>query len=164
MLKMFAVQMCETERRHKLILFNQMLKKWKHNKGDQHERQPATKRLIYTLFGSIYPATLCVSTRFPCNDDHACVTAEVHAYTRPAYLMIAVMTSMAREAEQTKGSQAWSGAAVTISTSQPARWWVWSQTAECASTVNICGSTQQVVETQWRHLVWCYRYRRIIQM
>lgn len=66
------------------------------------------------------PPTFSVSTRFLCNDDHACVTMEVHACTRPAYLMIAAfMTSVAQEAEQTKGSQAWSAAAVTISTSQP---------------------------------------------
>ena len=65
------------------------------------------------------PPAFCVSARFPHNDDHACVTTEVHPLTRPAYLMMAFMTSVVQEAEQTKGSRAWSAAAVTISTSQP---------------------------------------------
>lgn len=43
--------------------------------------------------------------------EHRC--ADKHA---PAYLMIAFMTSMALATEQTKGSQAWSGATVTVST------------------------------------------------
>lgn len=65
------------------------------------------------------PPTFCVSARFLHNDDHACVTTEAHTLTRPAYLMMAFMTSVVQEAEQTKGSRAWSAAAVTISTSQP---------------------------------------------
>lgn len=47
--------------------------------------------------------------------NHAYVTIEVHTYTRLAYLMIAFMTSMAQEAEQTKGSEAWSAVVATIS-------------------------------------------------
>lgn len=43
--KMFAGKMWDWAKIQNDML-NQLLKRWKHNKGDQHERQPATNRLI----------------------------------------------------------------------------------------------------------------------